>query len=105
MARRFAGDQEIMRFFIATGLMALSLAGTAPAFADDDAADCGDAPRSQWMSEDAAKAKLKDLGYDVRRIKPEKSCYEAYAFDKAGAKVEVFLHPISGEVVGTSKED
>ncbi|TSD83406.1 PepSY domain-containing protein [Mycobacterium sp. KBS0706] len=93
-----------MRFLMTTGLIAMCLAATAPAFADDDPS-CGDAPRAQWMSQDAAKAKLKDLGYEVRRIKPENGCYEAYALDKAGAKVEVFLHPVSGEVVGASKGD
>ena len=93
-----------MRFLMPAALIALCLVGTAPAFADNDPS-CGDAPRAQWMSQDAAKTKLKDLGYEVRRVKPENGCYEAYAVDKTGAKVEVFLHPVSGEVVGTSKED
>ncbi len=93
-----------MRFLMTAGLIAFCLACTAPAFADNDPS-CGDAPRAQWMSQDAAKTKLKDLGYEVRRVKPENGCYEAYAVDKTGAKVEVFLHPVSGEVVGTSKDD
>lgn len=85
-----------------TGILAsLALAAgvAAPALADDDGADCGNAPRAQWMTEDAAKSKAADLGYEVRGMREENGCYEIYAVDKTGAKVELQMHPVTGAVV------
>ena len=79
------------------------VAGVAlPALADDDGANCGNAPRAQWMTEDAAKSKAADLGYEVRRVKEENGCYEIYAIDKNGAKVELQMHPVTGALVKTN---
>jgi hypothetical protein len=73
-------------------------AAAAPAFAAEKAG-CGAAPREQWLSEDAVKAKGVAMGYEVRRVKVEKGCYELYAIDKNGAKFELFLDPVTGKLV------
>ncbi len=52
-----------------------------------------------WMSPDQVRAKLTGMGYDVRRIKRDDGYYEIYAFDQNGMKVEIYLHPVSGQVI------
>src|SRR5262245_48468729 len=74
------------------------------ALADDDSASCGNAPRAQWMTEDAAKSKAAELGYDVRRVKKENGCYEIYAVDKSGAKIELKMHPVTGALFKSNGE-
>ncbi len=73
-------------------------AAAAPALAGGTAS-CGAAPREQWLSEEAIKAKGVAMGYEVRSVKTENGCYELYAVDKSGAKFELFLNPVTGELV------
>jgi len=78
------------------------LAGvTAPAFAEE-MSGCTDAPKASWLSEDAARAKAQQAGYDVRDLKTEGSCYEIYAM-KDGARVQAVMDPSSGEIVGSEE--
>jgi len=84
--------------------LALTFAVALPALAEGDSASCGDASRDQWMSEDAVKAKAVELGYDVRKVKEEDGCYEVYGIDKNGAKAEIYMHPVTGEVVKTKSD-
>lgn len=98
-----------VKTILATGALAtlvLTSAAFSPAaMAGDKGARCTDQPREQWMSEDAAKAKAVALGYEVRRVKVEDGCYEIYAFDKNKAKVEIFMNPVSGELVNRKDDD
>ena len=84
--------------------LVLALAATAPALAGDKAS-CGDAPRDQWLSQDAIRAKAEGLGYQVRQVKVENGCYELYAIDKNGAKIERYLYPVTGEPVNVEDAD
>jgi len=59
---------------------------------------CGTADRSTWMSETAAMDKAAELGYTPSKVKVEDGCYEVYA-TKDGARFEVFLHPVTGDLV------
>ena len=92
-------------------LIPLALAATfaalsaAPAFASDDSKSCGNAPKSEWMSEDAIKAKAADAGYDVRRVKVEDGCYEVYGIDAKGMKAEIYMNPVTGETVEVKTKD
>lgn len=81
-----------MRKIIALALLT-SIA--APAFA----ADMCSVPQDKWITEDALKAKAVELGYDVKQVKIEKGCYEIYAIDKDGKKVEVLMNPETAAVV------
>lgn len=78
-------------------IIALALLSTiaAPAFA----ADLCTVPQDKWMTEDALKAKAAEAGYDVKQVKVEDGCYEIYAIDKDGKKVEAWLNPETAEVV------
>ncbi len=92
-----------MRFY--TSLLALAAATVAvPAFAGDSV-DCGSAPKSEWMSVEAVAAKFEADGYKVREVKVEDSCYEVYAIDKTGARVETYINPATAAVVETRTDD
>lgn len=67
--------------------------------------DCPNVPRDQWMSDAAITEKAKGLGYDVRSIKVEDGCMEAYAMDKNGKRVEVYFHPGTGEILSVKSDD
>ncbi|WP_422370666.1 PepSY domain-containing protein [Hoeflea sp.] len=84
---------------VATMIAVLS---PAAAFASDE---CPNVPRDQWMSDAAITEKAKGMGYDVRSIKVDDGCLEAYATDKDGKRVEVYFHPGTGEVLKVSEDD
>lgn len=84
---------------IATAMIAASTS----AYADDE--DCGPAAKGPWMDRQAVEAKLVEQGYKVRRIKSDEGCYEAYAFDRDGKRVEISLDPISGETRKVEYDD
>lgn len=79
-----------------------SVIAPAAAFASQD---CPDVPRDQWMSDAAITEKAKGLGYDVRSIKVDDGCLEAYAIDQNGRRVEVYFHPATGEVIRVKGDD
>lgn len=62
---------------------------------------CTDAPKESWLSEEAMKLKIAEMGYkDIRVFKATKgNCYEIYGFDKDGKKAEVYFHPVTGAIV------
>lgn len=61
---------------------------------------CTAAPQAQWLSVEALQAKVESLGYTVRSGKLKNACGEFYATDKTGARVELFVDPTNGIVVG-----
>ena len=69
------------------------------------ATDCTSASKDQWMSEDAIKAKASEMGYDVRSVKVEDGCYEAYALNAKGERVEVYLDPVTAAIVKEKIDD
>jgi hypothetical protein len=92
----------MMKFLIlATSAMILTIGS--PAFASGDDAKCANTS-GEWMSRDAAKTKAAEKGYEVHRIKREDGCYEIYAIGKDGARVELYLHPVTGEIVKTKNK-
>jgi len=62
---------------------------------------CTSAPESQWLSLDALKAKVEAAGYRVQKAKLKAACGEIYTLDRNGNRVELFLDPTSGEIVGS----
>ena len=52
-----------------------------------------DAPKESWQSMDALKAKLAKEGWAVRKAKVDGGCYEVYATDNEGRRVEAYFHP------------
>lgn len=50
---------------------------------------CSTAPAAKFQPKATLESQLKAEGLTVRQIKTEKGCYEVYAVDKAGKKVNV----------------
>lgn len=56
-------------------------------------ATCDSGPRENWQPQDKLAAMLKDKGWQVRRIKEDGGCYEVYALDEKGQRMESYFHP------------
>ena len=61
---------------------------------------CSAAPQNRWLSLEALQTKVEALGYKVQKAKLKNACGEFYALDKNGDRVELFVDPTSGEIVG-----
>ena len=61
---------------------------------------CTSAPQSQWLSIQELQAKVEALGYKVQKAKLKNACGELYTIDKNGGRVELFVDPTSGQIIG-----
>ena len=50
---------------------------------------CSAAPKSQWQPQSKLETLLQGEGFKVRQIKVENGCYEVYATDKGGKRVNL----------------
>lgn len=67
---------------------------------------CTDTDPSEWQDQEAFQQNLKDQGYKINVFKvTDGNCYEIYGWNKAGQKVEIYFHPITGEAVKTEIDD
>lgn len=60
---------------------------------------------SDWRPREALQAKLEADGWKVRSIKTEDGCYEAYAINADGKKIEAYFNPQTFQPVGTALKD
>ncbi len=72
-----------MKRLLALASVAIVLAG--PAFAAGET--CATSPKTQWQPQSKLETMLKGEGLTVKQIKVENGCYEVYAVDKAGKRV------------------
>lgn len=86
----------------ATAITVASLGTAGMAVADDDRCS---ASKSQWRSLDDVRSAATSLGYDVRKIDTDDGCYEVYARDDRGRRLEVYFHPVSLDVVKIKEDD
>ena len=89
-----------MKRFIAIAAAAAVLGTTSLAHAGSLGRPCTDATQDKWLGIDVLQGKLEELGYTVRKGKLKKACGEFYAIDKAGNRVELFVDPTNGNIVG-----
>jgi hypothetical protein len=61
---------------------------------------CTNASQDKWLTIDALQGKVEALGYTVRKGKIKNACGEFYATDRAGARVELFVDPTNGAIIG-----
>lgn len=54
-------------------------------------ANCPKHPKSEWMPEAEAKAKIEAQGYKIGKFKVDGNCYEIYGTNKDGNKAEVYF--------------
>ena len=79
----------------ALGALAITLCALhSPAHATG-LATCDSGAKSGWQSTDVLTKQLTDKGWQVRRIKEDGGCYEVYAIDDKGQRVEAYFHPVT----------
>jgi hypothetical protein len=83
-------------------ILALALAGAAPAFATG-LATCDSGDKAGWQSTEVLQKQLTDKGWTVRRIKEDGGCYEVYALNEKGERVEAYFHPVTLAPVPTAE--
>jgi hypothetical protein len=81
-------------------LTAVMLGAAATAEAGSLGRPCTTAPQTEWLSLEVLQTKVEALGYKVQKAKLKNACGEIYALNKNGARVELFVDPTSGEIVG-----
>lgn len=89
-------NSNIIKSIAGLALLAASLG----AYASTYSGECTDKPKSEWKSTADIKAHIAAQGYTVGKIKASGSCYEVYAKDKDGKRVELFVSPADASVVG-----
>ncbi len=88
-----------MRMITAAICLSAGLSGAA--FASEKCA----VPMADWQPREALQTKLEGDGWKVRSIKTEDGCYEAYAINADGKKVEAYFNPQTFQSVGMKIED
>ena len=64
---------------------------------------CDSGDPSGWQPQSALEEKLVAEGWQVRRIKVDGGCYEAYATTPEGDRVEAYFHPVTLEKLLVSR--
>lgn len=85
-------------FVTVLGAIALLAAGQAGA---TGRATCQSGPERQWQAPEVLTKLLEAKGWKVRRVKVDGGCYEVYALDEKGQRVEAYFHPKTLEPVPT----
>jgi len=86
----------LKHFIVAAAFVAVAVPATSWA-----GANCAANPKSQWMSEADAKAKIEAAGYKIEKFKIDGNCYEIYGTSKDGKKVEIYFDTKTLDVVKT----
>lgn len=81
--------------------VALFIVGVLPANATG-VYTCESSPRENWKTQEQLKKKLITQGWDVRKIKEDGGCWEVYAINAKGERVEAYFHPVTLKNVYTS---
>ena len=61
---------------------------------------CTTEPQAKWMTLQALQGKVEALGYKVQKGKIKNACGELYALDTNGKRIELFVDPSTGAIVG-----
>jgi hypothetical protein len=89
-----------MRKIVTFATFAAVLAAATAAQASSFERPCTSAPQAQWLPMPELQAKVEALGYKVQKAKLKKACGELYTVDKNGDRVELFVDPTNGQIVG-----
>ena len=68
------------------------------------ASDYCNASKSGWQPKEALQQKLEDDGWQVRKIETDDGCYEAYAINAEGQRVEAYFDPGTLELIKSELE-
>ena len=93
----------ILSRLLVAGAAAAGLAlAAAPALATGKMT-CESGPQAKWKSMDSLKETLTKQGWQVRHAKVDGGCYEVYATDPEGNRVEAYFHPLTFEKLLVSR--
>jgi hypothetical protein len=67
-------------------------------------ATCDSGPQETWQPQAKLEQQLKDKGWQIRRVKIDGGCYEVYALNEKGERVEAYFHPKTLAPVPTKKQ-
>jgi hypothetical protein len=67
-------------------------------------ATCDSGPQDGWQPQETLTAALKEKGWEIRNVKIDGGCYEVYAIDDKGERVEAYFHPVTLQQVTTAEE-
>ena len=84
-----------LAFNLPLAAAAIIVLGVSPVFAGDLCETTG----GPIKTEDEVRAMLTEQGYEVRSVEEEHGCLEAKGKDRDGNRVEVYVHPNTGEIV------
>ncbi len=85
---------------IAIMTVAVLTLGAATAQAGSLGKPCTAAPETQWLPIQQLQARVEAQGYKVQKAKLKNACGELYTLDRSGNRVELFVDPTSGQIVG-----
>lgn len=86
------------RFHAPMALAAMTALMLASGFAHASA-KCEAHPKSEWISESDARARIEAQGYNIRKFKVDGNCYEIYGTTKDGKKAEIYFDTKTLDVV------
>lgn len=93
--------ETIMRKLVLLATAAGLVCATAvAAHADSLGRPCTTASPQQWLPLETLQAKVEAQGYTVQKGKLKSACGEFYVRDKNGGRVELFVDPTNGNIVG-----
>jgi hypothetical protein len=84
-----------------TVLAPLALLLAAPIAGATGLATCDSGPESGWQPRETLSKRLVAQGWKIRQIKVDGGCYEVYAVNAQGARVEAYFHPVTLAAVPT----
>jgi hypothetical protein len=85
------------------GLVLLALMASSSAYATG-LATCDSGPQETWQPQAKLEEQLTAKGWKVRRVKIDGGCYEVYALNEKGERVEAYFHPRTLDPVPTKKK-
>ena len=89
-------------FYAAFAVLAVWTAPPSPA---TGLATCDSGPQDTWQPQAKLEQMLTKKGWTVRRIKIDGGCYEVYALNEKGERVEAYFHPRTLEPVPTKEHE
>jgi hypothetical protein len=92
-----------MRFLLMAGLTAAVLLVPVSVEATG-LATCDSGSQDTWQPQAKLQDQLTKKGWTVRRIKVDGGCYEVYALNEKGERVEAYFHPQTLEPVPTKQQ-
>ncbi|MBV1788471.1 PepSY domain-containing protein [Marinobacterium sp. D7] len=79
-----------------SALLISTAALSATAYAEEELCDV---PKAEWQPQEALEQSLQAKGWEIRKVKVDEGCYEVYAKNEKGERVEAYFDPKSFEIV------